>query len=133
MIDELEVEKLILSSINLLVDKFNTFLINEKKLVVNSHEVFIEIGDERHSVNELSSGERHILTFLALVLFEGQGRDFLVIDEPEISLNIRWQRELMSLFSALLPSTQIIVASHSAALAKRNPNYLAELKVWRNS
>jgi energy-coupling factor transporter ATP-binding protein EcfA2/uncharacterized protein YjgD (DUF1641 family) len=132
MIDELEVEKLILSSINLLVDRFNTYLINDKKLVINGSEVYVEIGDERHSVNELSSGERHILTFLALVLFEGQGRDFLVIDEPEISLNIKWQRELMALFAALLPSTQIIVASHSPALAKRNPNYLAELKVWRD-
>jgi predicted ATP-dependent endonuclease of OLD family len=132
MIDELEVEKLILSSINLLVDRFNTYLINDKKLVINGSEVYVEIGDERHSVNELSSGERHILTFLALVLFEGQGRDFLVIDEPEISLNIKWQRELMALFAALLPSTQIIVASHSPALAKRNPNYLSELKVWRD-
>lgn len=132
MIDELEVEKLILSSINLLVDRFNTYLINDKKLVINGNEVYVEIGAERHSVNELSSGERHILTFLALVLFEGQGRDFLVIDEPEISLNIKWQRELMALFAALLPSTQIIVASHSPALAKRNPNYLSELKVWRD-
>ncbi len=132
MIDELEVEKLILSSINLLIDRFNTYLINDKKLVVNGKEVYIEIGSERHSVNELSSGERHILTFLSLVLFEGQGRNFLVIDEPEISLNIKWQRELMSLFSVLLPSTQIIVASHSPALAKRNPDYLSELKVWRD-
>lgn len=133
MIDELEVEKLILSSINLLVDRFNTYLIDEKKLVVNAKEVFVEIGSERHSINELSSGERHILTFLALVLFEGQSRNFLIIDEPEISLNIKWQRELMTLFDALLPSsTQIIVASHSPALAKRNPNFLSELEVWRD-
>jgi len=132
MIDELEVEKLILGSINLLVDKFNAYLINGKKLVVNAHEVYVDIDGEQHSVNELSSGERHILTFLALVLFEGQGRNFLIIDEPEISLNIKWQRELMSIFSSLLPSTQIIVASHSPALAKRNPSFLSELKVWRD-
>ena len=71
-------------------------------------------------------------TFLMLVLFEGQDRNFLIIDEPEISLNIKWQRELMSIFSTLLPKTQIIVASHSPALAKRNPNFLSELKVWRD-
>lgn len=132
MIDELEVEKLVLSSINLLVDKFNSYLIDDKKLVVNGEEVYIEIDGNKHSLNDLSSGERHILTFLALVLFEGQGRNFLIIDEPEISLNIKWQRELMSIFSELLPSTQIIVASHSPALAKRNPSFLAELKVWKS-
>ena len=128
-LDEVIIIKLDDFSVKLIEKKY---LINDKKLVINGHEVFVEIGDERHSVNELSSGERHILTFLALVLFEGQGRDFLVIDEPEISLNIKWQRELMALFAALLPSTQIIVASHSPALAKRNPNYLSELKVWRD-
>ena len=131
MIDELDVEKLILSSINLLIDTFNKYLIENKKLVVNSSEVYVEIEGGRHSVNELSSGERHILTFLTLVLFEAQDRNFLIIDEPEISLNIKWQRELMSLFSEFLPDTQIIVASHSPALAKRNPQFLSELKVWR--
>ena len=131
MIDELEVERLILSSINLLVDKFNDYLIDGKRLVVNGDEVFVDIDGGKHSVNELSSGERHILTFLALVLFEGNNREFLIIDEPEISLNIKWQRELMSIFSELLPKTQIIVASHSPALSKRNPDFLSELKVWR--
>lgn len=130
MIGELDFEKLMLSSITLLVDKFNGYLIDEKKLVVNASEAYIEIEGSRHSVNELSSGERHILTFLALVLFEGEDRNFLIIDEPEISLNIKWQRELMTIFSTLLPKTQIIVASHSPALAKRNPNFLKKLEVW---
>ena len=132
MLDELEMEKLILGSINLLVSKFNNYLINEKKLIVNEYEIFIEIDENKHSLNDLSSGERHILTFLALVLFEGRDRDFLIIDEPEISLNIKWQRDLISIFSELLPETQIIVASHSPAIAKRNPNFLSKLNVWRD-
>lgn len=131
MIEELEVEKSILNSINLLVETFNHYLIEDKKLIVNSSEVYVEIKGGQHSVNDLSSGERHILTFLTLVLFEAQDRNFLIIDEPEISLNIKWQRELMPLLSKLLPETQIIVASHSPALAKRNPQFLSELKVGR--
>ncbi|MDP2507174.1 AAA family ATPase [Oceanobacter sp. 3_MG-2023] len=131
IIEELEMEKLILSSINLLVDTFNNYLIEDKKLVVNGREVFIDINGETHSVNDLSSGERHVLTFLSLVLFEGESRNFLIIDEPEISLNISWQRELLGLFCKLVPNTQIIVASHSPALAKGNQNYLTELVVER--
>lgn len=129
MIDELEVEKLLLSSINLFVDRFNSYLIDNKKLVINDVGVHIDINGVRHGLNDLSSGERHILTFLVLVLFVGAERNFLIIDEPEISLNIKWQRELMSLFSILLPDTQIIVASHSPALAKRNPDSLCAMKV----
>ena len=129
IIEELEMEKLILSSINLLVDTFNKYLIEDKKLVVTGREAFIEVNGDTHSINELSSGERHILTFLSLVLFEGETRNFLIIDEPEISLNITWQRELLGLFKRLVPHTQIIVASHSPALVKDNQNYLTELVV----
>ncbi len=131
MISELETEKLALGSINLLVEKFNQFLIQGKKLVVTEENVFVEVDGGQHSIHDLSSGERHILTFLSLVLFQGQKRNFLIIDEPEISLNIVWQRELLSLFGELLPTTQIIVASHSPFLAKRSPALLTPLTVGR--
>lgn len=134
MIDELEKEKLALGSINLLIDTFNKYLIDDKKLVISNSEIYVSIGEITHSIHDLSSGERHILTFLSLVLFQGQERDFLIIDEPEISLNILWQRELLDLFSQLVPRTQIIVASHSPVLAKRRPNFLTPLLTgWSES
>lgn len=127
MILELEREKLALGAVNLLVDTFNKYLIEDKKLVVSSSEIYVKIGNNQHSIHDLSSGERHILTFLSLVLFQGRHRDFLIIDEPEISLNIEWQRKLLDLFMALVPKTQIIVASHSPVLAKRHPEFLTPL------
>ncbi|EJS4016457.1 AAA family ATPase [Vibrio parahaemolyticus] len=127
MISELEIEKQLLSSINTLVDTFNDYLVGDKKLVINTREIYVDIGGERHSVNVLSSGERHILTFLALVVTSGRDRDVLIIDEPEISLNIKWQRTLMSLMQELVPFTQIIVASHSSLIAKRIPESLVKL------
>lgn len=128
MIDELEKEKLALGAINLLVDTFNKYLIDGKKLFVSGTEIYVSIGENHHSIHDLSSGERHILTFLSLVLFHGQDRDFLIIDEPEISLNITWQRQLLELFTKLVPHTQIIVASHSPVLSKRHPEFLTPLK-----
>lgn len=128
MIEELEKEKLALGAINLLVDTFNKYLIDEKKLVVSGKEIYVTIGQNQHSIHDLSSGERHILTFLSLVLFLGQGKDFLIIDEPEISLNITWQRQLLELFTKLVPKTQIIVASHSPVLSKRHPEFLTPLR-----
>lgn len=132
MMAELKVERLLLSSINLIVEKFNQYLIGGKRLEITEEKVVVRIGNKELEINELSSGERHILTFLTLVLFHGQDRDFLIIDEPEISLNITWQRELLGLFNELVPDTQIIVASHSPALAKRNPSYLSELKTFNS-
>lgn len=129
MMNELELEKQMLSSINLLIDTFNRFLIQGKELIIKNDHIYVKVGRVTHSISELSSGERHILTFLCLVLFEGGKRNILIIDEPEISLNIKWQRELLSLFSELIPQTQIIVASHSPSLANRNPQFLCELNL----
>ncbi|WP_318475556.1 AAA family ATPase [Photobacterium leiognathi] len=129
IIDELQNEKLILSSINSLIDTFNKYLMNGKELVVDEFSAYIDFGIESHGLNELSSGERHMLTFLSLILFEGGHRDFVIIDEPEISLNINWQRELIPLLQSLIPDTQIIVASHSPSLANEKMHYLCELQL----
>ncbi len=131
MIKELEVEKLLLNSINTFVDQFNNFLSEGKKLVIDYHSIYIEIDEKKYTIDVLSSGERHIFTFLSLIIIEGSFRDFIFIDEPEISLNIKWQRILMLLISELAPNTQVIVASHSPLIAKKIPNSLVELKVNR--
>ncbi|WP_335838489.1 AAA family ATPase [Aeromonas veronii] len=128
MINELEFEKQLLSSINKLVETFNDYLIGDKKLIINTNEVYVDINGKRHSIDVLSSGERHILTFLSLVVIAGRERDFLIIDEPEISLNIKWQRTLMTLLQELVPFTQIIVASHSPLIAKKTPQSLVKLQ-----
>jgi predicted ATP-dependent endonuclease of OLD family len=131
MMKELKMEQLLLRSVNLLTEKFNSYLIDNKKLQILNDKVFVAVDGRELPVSDLSSGERHILTFLTLVLFQGRQRNFLIIDEPEISLNIKWQRELMGLLHKLAPYTQIIVASHSPILAKRNPSFLSELTVYK--
>ncbi|EOV8629476.1 AAA family ATPase [Proteus mirabilis] len=127
MTRELKVEKQLLSSINILVDVFNSFLVGDKKLIINKQEIYVQTEDSNLSIGALSSGERHILTFLSIVIIAGRGRDILLIDEPEISLNIKWQRTLLSLLQELVPETQIIVASHSPIISKKSPNSLVKL------
>ncbi|WP_336778010.1 AAA family ATPase [Pantoea sp. USHLN256] len=128
MTRELKIEKQLLSSINILLDVFNSFLVGDKKLVINKKDIYIETDTSELSIDALSSGERHILTFLALVIIAGRGKDFLIIDEPEISLNIQWQRTLLGLLKELVPETQIIVASHSPIISKKSPNSLVKLE-----
>jgi len=117
-----------LLSINKLIDLFNERLYKEKELIVNENRTYIKIDKRNnHNLNKLSSGERHFLSFLTLFLIVGRGRDFYFIDEPEISLNMKWQRELLPLMSELSPNSQIIVATHSPSISNSNSNYLSEL------
>lgn len=59
----------------------------------------------------LSSGEKHaIFIFLESLLAEDCS---LLIDEPEISLHIDWQKVLIPAMHQLNPSAQLILATHS--------------------
>jgi len=80
-----------------------------------------------HELTELSSGERNLLSILTLFLILGNDRNFLMIDEPEISFNLKWQKDFLPLLSRLNSNAQIIVASHSPSIAHKNSKYLVEL------
>lgn len=127
---ELEKEETLLQSIKILKDVFNDHIGPDKYLEIdeNKIEVIFKNSSSIHSIYNLSSGERQLLILLTIFIVEGNDKDFLMIDEPELSLNIKWQRRLLPLLSELAPKAQIIVASHSPSIAKENINYLVEMR-----
>ena len=128
ILEEVENENITLKAITKLIEVFNSHLYRNKKLIVIEDKAYIQVNEkERHDLDKLSSGERHLLTFLTTFLILARDYNFLLIDEPEISLNMKWQRELLPLLSELNPNSQIIVATHSPSIAHRNTNYLVEL------
>lgn len=114
IVKELQSEVELFKEIQVFVDEYNGFLNYDKNLVINANGVFI--APENHSIQKLSSGERHLLTFLATILLMGEEQDFILLDEPEISLDIEWQEKLLSTIAKLVPNAQIIVASHSPSI-----------------
>ncbi len=128
ILEKAEEDNIELIAINKLVEIFNSRLYRNKKLVVTARKTYIDLGyKNEHDLEKLSSGERHLLSFLTLFLIIGKGRNFFLIDEPEISLNMIWQRELLPLLNKLSPQSQIIVATHSPSISEQNTNYLVEL------
>ncbi|MCW9732614.1 AAA family ATPase [Avibacterium sp. 20-15] len=127
MVNELKKEEKSLSPMNLFVKIFNEHLSGEKELKLSFDKISIKIRNKEYDLGVLSSGEKHIFTLLAMVNLLGTSKNFLIIDEPEISLNVRWKRSLLSLLTKLLPATQIIVASHSPSIATDFTSSLKEI------
>ncbi|MEG3048379.1 MAG: AAA family ATPase [Mucinivorans sp.] len=63
----------------------------------------------------LSSGERHIFRLLYNILTAPRA-SVLILDEPEISLQIDWQKVLLEDILKLNPNLQILLATHSPAI-----------------
>jgi len=67
--------------------------------------------NEDIGVGRLSSGEKHILRIFIEMLLHNECP--CLIDEPEISMHVDWQRELIRTMHELNPSLQLILATHS--------------------
>ena len=65
---------------------------------------------------QLSSGEKQMLSILLTVLIEDQKNYVLFMDEPEVSLHVEWQEQLIDLILQLNPNVQIILTTHSPAV-----------------
>jgi predicted ATPase len=119
------------------VDKYfevvNSFL-DKKELTyaLDKHRRMPKVGlkfpDETwSSIKVMSSGERQLLTMLYAVN-KMSGNSAVLIDEPELSLHIDWQEELLGQMMEQLGNRQIIVCTHSPAIASDFDEYMKEVK-----
>lgn len=67
------------------------------------------------SLDSLSSGERQLVIIFAHIFFNTYGTrsQVFVIDEPELSLHLRWQEMLVERLTQASPETQFVFATHS--------------------
>ena len=94
----------------------NLFADTGKKILRTENEIrFTQIGETLHPY-QLSSGEKQMLAILLTVLIEDNKHTVLFMDEPEVSLHIEWQKQLIDLILELNPNVQIILTTHSPAV-----------------
>ncbi|MDF3883373.1 AAA family ATPase [Cupriavidus basilensis] len=65
--------------------------------------------------DELSSGEQQIVLLVAKMVSEAEAGCLFLVDEPEISLHVSWQRAIPKLFQIIAQSfnVDVLVATHS--------------------
>lgn len=101
-------------------------LFYRKKLELGATSIDIEThGKEKIRVAHLSSGEKQVLYILIQALRSGESS--LIIDEPEISMHIDWQKALIPALTRLNPDNQLIIATHSPEIMAD----LSEDKIFR--
>jgi predicted ATPase len=84
---------------------------------------------EGRSLKTLSSGERQVVIVLTYLAFLSGPDSVFIIDEPELSLHLRWQGYLMAALKALRPQGgQIIVATHAPEIAGRAAKNCIQLR-----
>ena len=83
-----------------------------KKLLLSDNAIEIRTSDGTDiGTASLSSGEKHLLMLLVETLLSGESS--IVVDEPEISMHVDWQKRIVEIMRLLSPKAQIIIATHS--------------------
>jgi predicted ATP-binding protein involved in virulence len=113
-----------------LYPKFQKFIeiLNERRLsfkkiaITDNGFVFTNDNGKILNVSDLSSGEQHELVLLYLLLFKIPENSLILIDEPEISLHITWQKAFLEDMKDIikLRNFDIVVATHSPAIINGN-------------
>lgn len=110
-----------------LADKIELFLkiINDrflkKKLTISRESGLIfksEITGNDIPLKSLSSGEQHILVLYYQLLFKLKENTLLLMDEPEISLHLSWQKKIIDDLTEILKLNpmDVVIATHSPAV-----------------
>jgi predicted ATPase len=100
---------------NLFISLVNECFAETGKELSNDSTKLVFLKDNAIGIypKELSSGEKQLLIILLTVLLERGEEYVLMLDEPEISMHISWQYQLIDMILQLNPNVQILLTTHS--------------------
>jgi len=103
-------------------DKSVQFDMNEGLRVISRTQMLLTPG-------MLSSGEKQLMLLLCDIIAAREMPSVFIIDEPEISLNVKWQRRLIKVLLDCIKgsSVQFVLATHSIELLTGYKEYVVKL------
>lgn len=113
-------------------EALNVFLVRKVARVSAREGIRIEDNERRRiATDDLSSGEKQLLFLFATTLLARRGSSLILVDEPELSLNPAWQRQLMArlLDIAVGSPVQLVAATHSIEILSQHRDVVAELEI----
>jgi predicted ATPase len=91
-----------------------------KQIIFTDQAIAVATSDNQNiGLEALSSGEKHLLRLFVETLLVGASS--ILVDEPEPSLHVDWQRQLIADFRLLNNEAQLVLATHS-------PEVMAEVE-----
>ena len=118
-----------LSTVN---DFFNFGEDRKHVLIDNEGQIRIQADAPRRNLSlyNLSSGEKQIVIIFACLIFglpAGQSGIY-IIDEPEASLHLAWQKKFVEAIQNVNGSIQLVFATHSPEIIGRYSNHAVKLQ-----
>ncbi len=105
--------------VNDFVKTVNKFIGNnsvKKEIIIDTDgTINLKTHGNKVDIQHLSSGEKQIVTFFAYLIFglENTNQSIFIVDEPELSLHLNWQRQFVDSIMSVNKNVQLIFATHA--------------------
>lgn len=103
----------------------------EKQVGIDSDGTIYLKTNQGNKVNiqNLSSGEKQIVTFFAYLIFglQTSNQSIFIVDEPELSLHLNWQRKFVDSIFSINDNVQLIFATHAPEMIGRHRDKAVKL------
>lgn len=94
----------------------NLFKTTGKQIEIEGNKFNVVSNGLLIPLEALSSGEKQILLILLRFFLLDEKEAFVLLDEPENSLDISWQFELINILVKLNPNAQYFITTHSPSI-----------------
>lgn len=106
---------------------------DEKEIKINpmGHVYFTTKYNKKPiSIQYLSSGEKQLITFFANLIFKVKSSTsgIFVVDEPELSLHLSWQKIFVEKTLEINRNIQLIFATHAPEIIGKNRDKMFKLE-----
>jgi ABC-type transport system involved in cytochrome c biogenesis ATPase subunit len=103
--------------------------INKSLKVDRVDGLVVQCGNAQIDLSKLSSGEQHQVRLWAQLLFDVPTGALVLIDEPELSLHVGWQREFLTDLDKVTQVAHVdfLISTHSAQIVANRPSLAIEL------
>lgn len=102
-----------------------------KRLIIDRDKgfVFVAHNGKEIPLERLSSGEQHELVLFYQLLFHVQENSLILIDEPELSLHVTWQRKFLNDLVDVVAMSEFdaLIATHSPQIVHDRYDWMVDL------
>ena len=117
----------IYSQIDLFLDIIRGFIV-DKEFSFSSGRLVIKNDHGEIDHTKLSSGEKQLIILMVEALLQKKEKHIFLADEPELSLHIAWQRNIIPAVKKVNPNSQVIVATHSPEVASKYKDSIFDME-----
>ncbi len=127
--DKLTVFDELYPRVNMMIEILQS-LFEYKQIKVSSNGFDITSDGSNLDLRHLSSGEQHELVLIYDLLFNVRHNSLILIDEPELSLHVAWQEQMLKSFQRIgdLSKCHFLLATHSPQIIDDRWELTVELK-----